>query len=55
MQFHVDGYQTGDPMTTPAQGSGVDRPAELPDTMDVLIVGCGPAGSITAAQLSRFP
>ena len=55
MQFHVDGYQTGDPMTMPAQGSGVDRPAELPDTMDVLIVGCGPAGSITAAQLSRFP
>ena len=23
--------------------------------MDVLIVGCGPAGSIAAAQLSQFP
>lgn len=55
MQFHVSGYQTKDPLTMPAQGVGIDRPADLPDTMDVLIVGSGPAGSITAAQLSRFP
>ncbi|MCE0733180.1 FAD-dependent monooxygenase [Halomonas sp. G15] len=55
MQFHVSGYQTGDPMTMPAQGVGVDRPKDLPETMDVLIVGCGPAGSIAAAQLSQFP
>ncbi len=55
MQFHVSGYETGDPMTMPVQGVGVDRPADLPETMDVLIVGCGPAGSITAAQLSQFP
>ena len=55
MQFHVSGYQTGDPLTMPPEGSGVDRPTELPEEMDVLIVGCGPAGSITAAQLSRFP
>lgn len=55
MQFHVSGYQTQDPLTMPAEGVGVDRPSELPETMDVLIVGSGPAGSITAAQLSRFP
>lgn len=55
MQFHVSGYQTGDPMTMPAQGTGIDRPTDLPETMDVLIVGCGPAGSIAAAQLSQFP
>lgn len=55
MQFHVSGYQTGDPLTMPAAGAGIDRPADLPEQMDVLIVGCGPAGSITAAQLSRFP
>src|SRR5699024_12588548 len=55
MQFHVSGYQTGDPLTMPAAGTVINRPAELPKEMDVLIVGCGPAGSITSAQLSRFP
>lgn len=55
MQFHISGYSTGDPLEQPAAGYGVDRPEELPDTMDVLVVGCGPAGSIAAAQLSQFP
>ncbi|ROO22686.1 FAD-dependent monooxygenase [Salinisphaera orenii] len=55
MKFHVSGYQTGDPLTMPAQGVGLNRSADLPETMDVLIVGCGPAGSIAAAQLSQFP
>lgn len=55
MQFHVSGYQTQDPLTMPAEGFGVDRSEDLPEEMDVLIVGCGPAGSIAAAQLSRFP
>jgi phenol 2-monooxygenase len=39
----------------PAAGVGIDRPDELPDQVDVLIVGTGPAGMITAAQLSQFP
>lgn len=55
VQFHHNGYVSADPRVLPAAGTGIDRPAELPDTMDVLIVGAGPAGIITAAQLSHFP
>ncbi len=55
MQFHHHGYVSGDPRVQPAAGIGLDRPAELPDEVDVLIVGAGPAGMIAAAQLSQFP
>ncbi|RKS19284.1 phenol 2-monooxygenase [Arthrobacter sp. AG1021] len=55
MQFHHNGYVSEDPRIKPAEGTGVDRPIDLPDPMDVLIVGAGPAGIITAAQLSQFP
>ncbi|MFC7405618.1 FAD-binding monooxygenase [Georgenia alba] len=55
MQFHHHGYVSGDPRILPAAGVGVDRPAELPDEVDVLIVGTGPAGMIAAAQLAQFP
>lgn len=55
MQFHHNGYVSGDPRIEPAAGTGLTRSAQLPDTMDVLIVGAGPAGIITAAQLSQFP
>ena len=55
MQFHDHGYVSGDPRIQPAAGVGIDRPQELPDEVDVLIVGSGPAGMITAAQLSQFP
>jgi phenol 2-monooxygenase len=55
MQFHHDGYVSGDPRIQPAAGTGIDRPDELPDEVDVLIVGAGPAGMIAAAQLAQFP
>jgi len=55
MQFHHHGYVSGDPRVSPPAQSGVNRPAELPDQVDVLIVGTGPAGMILAAQLSQFP
>ncbi|MDA3644043.1 FAD-binding monooxygenase [Saccharopolyspora indica] len=55
MQFHHRGYVSGDPRIQPPAGVGVDRPAELPDEVDVLIVGSGPAGMIAAAQLAQFP
>ena len=57
MDFHLNGFEPGDPEifdrserfpTSSAQGS-------LPEEVDVLIVGCGPAGLTLAAQLSAFP
>ncbi|WP_214466191.1 FAD-binding monooxygenase [Microbacterium flavescens] len=55
MQFHHHGYVSGEPRVQDAAGIGLDRPAELPDQMDVLIVGSGPAGMLLSAQLSQFP
>ena len=53
MQFHHHGYVSGDPRVLPA---GVaDRPADLPDDIDVLIVGSGPAGMLLSAQMSQYP
>ena len=53
MQYHLDGFRPGDPAVAPA----VAPPAERSDgrEVDVLIVGCGPAGLTLAAQLSAFP
>lgn len=42
MQYHQHGYVAHDPRVKEASGTGVDRPDELPDEMDVLIVGAGP-------------
>ncbi|MGM7670929.1 FAD-dependent monooxygenase [Microbacterium sp. A93] len=55
MQFHHHGYVSQDPRIVEASGTGVDRPGELPDETDVLIVGSGPAGMLLAAQMSQFP
>ena len=55
MQIHVRGYESGDPRIKPAAGYGVNRSEEIPDEMDVLIVGTGPAAAVVTAQLSRFP
>jgi len=55
MQFHHHGYVSTDPRVRPAAGTGIDRPADLPDEIDVLIVGSGPAGMLLAAQMSQFP
>jgi len=57
MQFHLNGFQPGDPeifdLDARIQPSGAA--GSLPAEVDVLIVGCGPAGLNLAAQLSRFP
>lgn len=55
MQFHDHGYVSTDPRVRPADGTGIDRPAQLPDEVDVLIIGSGPAGMLLAAQMAQFP
>lgn len=55
MQFHHHGYVSTDPRVQPAAGIGLDRPKDLPEEIDVLIVGSGPAGIVAAAQLAQFP
>jgi phenol 2-monooxygenase len=57
MQFHLNGFEPGEPEIFdpseryPASGAQGGVPAEV----DVLIVGCGPAGLTLAAQLAAFP
>ena len=55
MQFHHRGYVSENPRIKPAAGHGINRPTEIPDEMDVLIVGTGPAAVTVAAQLAHFP
>lgn len=47
MQFHLDGFRAGDPSCFDAHAA--------PAVIDVLIVGCGPAGLTLAAQLAALP
>ena len=53
MQFHLNGFQPGDPLISPAIAPITSADA-LPAEVDVLIVGSGPAGLTLAAQLSQF-
>jgi phenol 2-monooxygenase (NADPH) len=55
MQFHLNGYRPGDPFTADPHPSVAERGEGLPGEVDVLIVGCGPAGLVLAAQLANFP
>ena len=56
MQFYLNGFRPGDPEVLPADPRHArDAAAGLPDEVDVLIVGCGPAGLVLAAQLAAFP
>ena len=57
MQFYKDGFRGGNPDVREAapnrRNRGRDEP--LPEQVDVLIAGTGPAGLCLAAQLSQFP
>lgn len=55
MQFHLDGFRPGDPAVAPASAQALPPTDALPAEVDVLIVGCGPAGLTLAAQLAAFP
>jgi phenol 2-monooxygenase (NADPH) len=56
VQFHLNGFEPGDPeISDRSQRYPAPSPSgPLPQEVDVLIVGCGPAGLTLAAQLSAF-
>ncbi len=57
MQFYKNGFRGGNPDIHPAapnrRNRGLNEP--LPEQVDVLISGTGPAGLCLAAQLAQFP
>ena len=57
MQFYKNGFRGGNPDIQPAapnrRNRGLHEP--LPEKVDVLIAGTGPAGLCLAAQLAQFP
>lgn len=55
MQFHLNGFRPGDPHIAEPTPLSVAHQDALPEQVDVLIVGCGPAGLTLAAQLAAFP
>ena len=55
MQFHLNNFKPGDPHVQEASAHAAQQTDELPSEVDVLIVGCGPAGLTLAAQLAVFP
>ncbi|WP_348721482.1 FAD-binding monooxygenase [uncultured Candidatus Puniceispirillum sp.] len=57
MQFHLNGYHAGDPDIADLDARFETAPPSpsMPPEVDVLIVGCGPAGLTLAAQLAAFP
>jgi phenol 2-monooxygenase len=57
VQFHLNGFEPGDPeISDPARRLATSGcSGAVPQEVDVLIVGCGPAGLTLAAQLSAFP
>jgi phenol 2-monooxygenase (NADPH) len=51
MQYHLNGFRPG----SPDIAEPVDDAGNRSTPVDVLIIGCGPAGLTLAAQLSTFP
>lgn len=50
MQFHLNGFHAGDPAVHRVRSAQQEQ-----DIVDVLIIGCGPAGLTLAAQMAAFP
>ncbi len=55
MQFHLNGFRAGDPAFLEPLETGTASSSSMPEEVDVLIVGSGPAGLTLAAQLAAFP
>ncbi len=57
MQYYQNGFKPGDPtdFRATADSAATQLLVDLPEAVDVLIVGCGPAGLVLAAQLAAFP
>src|SRR5262252_8236860 len=57
MQFHLNGFRPGNPeISEPSERYKMSsNSGGLPNEVDVLIIGCGPAGLTLAAQLANFP
>lgn len=55
MQFHLDGFRAGDPHLAEPSPAAAPHTQAVPAEVDVLIVGCGPAGLTLATQLAAFP
>ena len=55
MEFYLNRYKPGDPFIEDPHPSVAERPGGLPEDADVLIIGCGPAGLVLAAQMANFP
>ncbi|KAK0336809.1 hypothetical protein LTR59_007797 [Friedmanniomyces endolithicus] len=57
MQFHLNGFKgSRDPLQLLHTGEQEpDFQSSLPEEVDVLIIGAGPAGQLLGTQLSRFP
>ena len=57
MQYHLNGFKPGNYQIPDAIREPAPSPplVDLPKEVDVLIVGCGPAGLCMARQMSEFP
>ncbi len=55
MQFYLNGYKPGNPFIEDPHPSLAESSGGVPEEVDVLIVGCGPAGLVLASQLANFP
>lgn len=55
MQFHLNGFKSRDPEVHEASPNALPPGDGVPQQVDVLVVGAGPAGLTMAAQMANFP
>ena len=55
MQFHLNGFRAGNPEIAEPREQAAPKSDSVPNEVDVLIIGCGPAGLTLAAQMAAFP